>query len=261
MSFTAPTRAAAHAPTDYEADLSRWTLRNLSVVLPCADEELNVADAIRAATRAAAEHAAEFEIVVVDDGSTDATAAVVDRMRDENPHVRLVVHTSNRGYGAAVRTGLAAARMDWVLLTDADLQFDLHSLEDFVPHAGSSDLVVGWRVMRQDPLGQRVAGAVWNWLMRRIFGLPVRDVDCAFKLVRRDLVASEELTSNGAMINAELVARGLAAGGRLTEVPVRHRPRLAGRHSRAGAGVIVRAFRELIGLHRRLARLPGGAPA
>jgi glycosyltransferase involved in cell wall biosynthesis len=229
-------------------------------VLPCFNEEAGIADAVSAATRAAGSYSAQFEIIVVDDGSTDATAEVADSLRDLNPHMRLVVHSSNRGYGAAVRSGLRAATMPWVLLTDADPQFDLDDLQDFVPHTRSADLVVGWRVMRRDPLGRRIGAAMWNLLVRRLYCLPVRDVDCAFKLVRRDLAASQQLTSDGGMISAELVAKCMAAGGRLAEVPVRHRPRVSGSHSGADDGVVARAFRELFRLHHRLPRLPATRP-
>jgi len=111
-----------------------------------------------------------------------------------------------------VRSGVEAAGMDWVLLTDADLQFDLRELEDFLPSAARADLVVGWRILRQDPVNRRLNAAAWNWLVRRMFHLPVRDVDCAFKLVRRDLLQSCALTSGGAMISTELLVKCLAAG-------------------------------------------------
>jgi glycosyltransferase involved in cell wall biosynthesis len=256
MTSSVPTPSSPAAPFE---DGGRWQLPGLSIVLPCFNEEAGIADAIGAASRAAARYAPHFEIVVVDDGSTDATAKVTDRLRDLNPHVRLVVNSSNRGYGAAVRSGIEAAAMPWILLTDATLQFDLDKLEDFVPHTRSADLVVGWRVMRSDPFRRRINAAVWNWLIRRHYCLPVRDVDCAFKLVRRDLAAGQELTSDGAMINAELLARCLAAGGRLIEVPIRHRPRVSGGPSGADVGVLARAFRELFRLHRKLPRLSGNA--
>jgi glycosyltransferase involved in cell wall biosynthesis len=233
-------------------------LPGLSVIIPCFDEEPNVADAVRASLRAAAEFAADYEVVVVDDGSTDGTARVARQFLEADRHVRLIVRAGNGGYGEAVRTGLRAARMPWVLLTDADERFDVEHLEDFVPHARSSDVVVGWRVMRQDPLGRRVRAALWNRLLRRLFKLPVHDVDCAFKLIRRDLLERLELVSSGSMINAELLVRSLAAGGRVAEVPVRDRPLVAGERI-AGPTSLLRAFRELIQLHgklRRVARTP-----
>jgi glycosyltransferase involved in cell wall biosynthesis len=166
--------------------------------------------------------------------------------------VRVVVHTRNRGYGDAVRTGITAARMPWVFLTDADLQFDLSELEDLLPLAVRADLVVGWRILRRDPLNRRLNAAAWNWLVRRMFRLPVRDVDCAFKLVRRELLEQFTLEATGAMISTELVVKCLAAGGRLEELGVHHRPRVAGEQSGANPRVVARAFFELARLRRSL---------
>jgi glycosyltransferase involved in cell wall biosynthesis len=234
-------------------------LPGLSIVLPCHDEAANVADAIRAAEAAAGRTSAEHEILVVDDGSTDATADIAAQFVDGSHRVRLLVHPHNRGYGAALRTGLEAAGMPWVLLTDADLQFDLQDLEDFVMLAGSADVVAGRRVLRQDPLVRRINGAAWNWLMRSLFDLPVRDVDCAFKLLRRDLLDGIELHATGALISAELLVACRAQGARIVEQGVRHRPRPAGEQSGARPTVVARAFVELAHRYaalRRLSRIP-----
>jgi glycosyltransferase involved in cell wall biosynthesis len=227
-------------------------LTGLTVVLPCFNEAANVADAIRYATAAAERCATDHEIVVVDDGSSDATAEIAARLAERDRRVRVVVHTRNRGYGDAVRSGIAAARMPWVLLTDGDLQFDLSELEDFLPVAARADIVVGWRILRRDPLNRRLNASAWNWLVRRMFRLPVRDVDCAFKLIRRDLLDRFALEATGAMISTELVVKCLAAGGRLQELGVHHRPRVAGEQSGASPRVVARAFYELALLRRRL---------
>jgi glycosyltransferase involved in cell wall biosynthesis len=230
-------------------------LAGVSIVLPCYNEAPNVADAVRAATGAAEAHAADFEVIVVDDGSTDGTAQIAARLADADRRIRLVVHPNNRGYGGAVRSGVRAARMPWVLLTDADLQFDLRELEHFVPLAGDADLIAGWRVARQDPRHRRLNAAAWNWLMHQRFKLPVRDVDCAFKLVRRDLLEKLPLTSSGAMISTELVVRAVAAGATVREVGVHHLPRVAGEQSGASPRVVIKAFRELTRVHGELRRL------
>jgi len=227
-------------------------LAGVTIVLPCFNEEANIADAIRYATAAAERCATGHEIVVVDDGSSDETASVAARLAERDRRVRVVVHTRNRGYGDAVRSGIAAARMPWILLTDSDLQFDLSELEDFLPAARDADIVVGWRILRRDPLNRRLNAAAWNWLVRRMFRLPVKDVDCAFKLVRRELPQSFALESTGAMISTELVVKCLARGARLEELGVHHRPRVAGDQSGADLRVIARAFFELARLRRSL---------
>jgi glycosyltransferase involved in cell wall biosynthesis len=235
--------------------LAPVALGSLSVVLPCLNEEANVADAIRNAASAAAMTGGDYEIIVVDDGSSDDTAAIVARFVEADSRVRLVVHAHNRGYGDAVRSGIAAARMEWILLTDADLQFDLRELEDFVPLTRSADVVWGWRILRQDTPARRAAAAAWNRLVSRLFGLGVRDVDCAFKLIRRDVLERVELRSGGAMISTELAVRCRAAGARFAEVGVHHRPRVAGEESGGDPRVIARAFLELAAMHGTLRRL------
>lgn len=227
-------------------------LPGLSVVLPCFNEAPNVAEAIRQARWAAVWNADYHQIVVVDDGSRDGTAEIAAEVARDVPHVRVVRHERNEGYGAALASGLRAARMPWVLLTDADLQFDLDQLERFVPLTADADLVLGWRIDRQDPLHRRVNAAAWNRLVRRAFDVRVRDVDCAFKLIRRELVEDMPLTSSGAMISTELVVRAQAHGARMRELGVEHRPRVAGEQSGASPRVVLRAFRELGQLRHEL---------
>ena len=228
------------------------------MVLPCFNEAANIEGAVRGAAAAATTTSADYEVIVVDDGSTDGSDLIVAALVDQDPRVRLLVHGENRGYGVAVRSGIAAARMPWILLTDADLQFDLDELATFVPHAASADLVIGWRIRRSDPLNRRLNAAAWNWLVRRLFNLRVRDVDCAFKLMRASVVQSIPLVSRGAMISTELLVRSLAAGATLRELGVHHRPRVAGAASGASIRVVALAFRELADLRRVL---PRRAPA
>jgi len=235
-----------------DTDASPRHLPGLSIVLPCFNEEANVEQAVRQAARAARRFSDRHEIIVVDDGSGDGTALVAGRLVAARPDVRLVKHPENRGYGAALRSGIRAARMPWVLLTDADLQFDLREVAEFLPLATSSDLIVGYRIARKDPLGRRLNAAAWNWLMRHLFSLPVHDVDCAFKLVRRDLLQRIELVSDGAMISTELIAKSMQSGARLTELGVHHRPRTAGEQSGANPRVVARAFLELFKLRHAL---------
>ncbi len=258
---TCPDGGIPAGATPADARFLHAPLAGLSVVLPCFNEEANIADAIRSAARAAAATSEDYEIIVVDDGSTDGTLPLASELARGDRRLRVLVHPRNRGYGAALRSGIGAARMPWVLLTDADLQFDLRELEDFLPLARDADLVVGWRILRRDPLGRRMAAAGWNWLVHRLFDVSVRDVDCAFKLVRRDLLDRIPLSSDGAMISTELVVRSLAAGGRLREIGVHHWPRVAGRQSGTSPRVVLRAFRELAGLHGVLRRLSAATPA
>src|SRR4051794_17779214 len=172
-------------------------LPGLSVVLPCFNEVDNVREAIKQTQMAARRVAPLHEIVVVDDGSTDGTGYAVKLIARREPGVRLLTHPENLGYGAALRTGIAAAGLPWTLLTDADLQFDLREVDHLAQHCRTHELIVGRRVQRRDPIHRRVNAAAWNWLVNAIFDLPVHDVDCAFKLGRTDMLQSLELQSRG----------------------------------------------------------------
>jgi glycosyltransferase involved in cell wall biosynthesis len=230
-------------------------LEGVSIVLPCHNEEPNLVAAVRMASEAGRRHARAHEVVVVDDGSRDRTRALATALAAMDPSVRVVVHPANRGYGAALRSGIAASSQPWVLLTDADLQLDLAELASFVPLAGDHDVIVGYRIDRSDPYGRLVAAAAWNKLVNRVFRLPVRDVDCAFKLIRRDLLNDLELKSEGATISTELLVGLLARDARLAELGVHHRPREAGEQSGTNPRVVARALRELLALRRRLGPL------
>jgi glycosyltransferase involved in cell wall biosynthesis len=234
---------------------SHYRLPGVSIVLPCYDEEENVIEAVDSALLAARRAAFEYEVIVVDDGSRDRTRAIALDRAAEEPAVRVLVHDDNLGYGSALRSGIAAAEQPWILLTDADLQFDLSQLEDFLPFAQDHDLLVGRRMPRMDPLGRRLAAIAWNWLVGAMFHVPLHDVDCAFKLVRGDLVKDLPLTSSGAMISTELVIRCLAQDARLQEIGVRHRGRQAGRQSGTSPRVVGRALHELVSARRELGSL------
>jgi len=227
-------------------------LAGVSIVLPCHDEEANVVAAVHAASHAGHANALAHEVIVVDDGSGDATRSIALALAAADPAVRVVVHPVNRGYGSALRSGIAAARQPWVLLTDADLQFDLDELAEFLPLAADHDIVVGYRIERRDPRRRVLAARAWNRLVDAVFRIPVRDVDCAFKLIRRELLEDLQLEASGAMISTELIVRCVARGGRLAELGVHHHPRTAGRQSGNAPRVVARAFRELFVLRRRL---------
>lgn len=231
------------------------SLASLSIVLPCFNEAENVRGTVRNAAAAAEMTRDGYEILVVDDGSTDGTADIAAGLAATDPHVRVIVHERNRGYGDALRSGIDAARMDWVLLMDADRQFDVHDLAHFLPGARSHDALWGRRVVRQDRRSRRAAAAAWNHLVRTLFRLPVRDIDCGFKLIRRELLQGFELRSSGALISTELAVRCRAAGARIDEIDVPHHPRMAGRETGGNPRVVLRAFRELAAMHGTLRHL------
>ncbi len=230
---------------------------SVSIVLPAYDEEPNIEEAVTQATRTADRLFGDHEVIVVDDGSADRTAAIVREVGTRDPRVRLVSHASNRGYGEALRSGFLAAELDFVFFTDADLQFDMEELERFLPYAGMVDVVAGYRINRQDTLVRRVNAYGWNILVRILFYVPVRDIDCAFKLFDRRVIDAIDIESVGAMVNTELMVKLGRKGASVVEIGVHHRPRRAGRARGASPRVIATAFREVLRMRRRLMSLDG----
>lgn len=233
----------------------------LSLVFPVFDEEQSLGPLLDAALALAPRLASDFEIVVVDDGSRDASAQVVAAYTRRHPNVRLLRHAANRGYGAALHAGLRDALGELVFFSDADLQFDLDELAMLLHHARDFDIVAGYREPRRDPLGRRLLAAGWGLLVRRLFDLQVRDIDCAFKVFRRHVLEAIPIASLGAFVNTEMLVRARQAGFRIHQVPVTHRRRRFGRQSGARPRVVLRALLELLSLYRELRPTPPDAAA
>jgi len=221
----------------------------VSFVLPAFNEEPNIVHAIETVTSVAGSYCAQHEVIVVDDGSTDATAELVQEHALQDDRIRLVRHGANRGYGEALRTGFETAALDYVFFTDADNQFDMNEIPLLFARADNVDVVAGYRKHRQDPPMRRINAWGWNRLVRMLFYVPVRDIDCAFKLFRRAALAAIDIESRGAMINTEIMVKLARDGCRVVEVGVTHLPRTAGESSGANLRVIARAFREVIQMY------------
>ena len=232
---------------------------NVSFVMPAFNEEDNIAAAIAHVCTAAAGLCDDYEVIVVDDGSLDQTLERARLAASANSRVRVISHERNRGYGAALRTGFDAATLDLVFFTDADNQFDVAELELLLPWINKASAVVGYRIHRRDPIGRRLAAGTWNLLVRLLLYVPARDIDCAFKLFHREVLADMTLESTGAMVHTELLVKIARSGGSVVEVGVTHRPRLAGDAGGAHPRVILRALFELARTYRRLHSLDVGA--
>jgi glycosyltransferase involved in cell wall biosynthesis len=230
-------------------------LRSLSVFYPSRNEAATLRALVGRTLEAMEPHADALEVIVVDDGSTDSTPDVVAGLAAGDSRVRTVRHQRSGGYGAALRSGFAAARHEWVFFTDGDAQFDVGEFPLLLAELDrGADLVIGWRSDRQDPWLRRLNGHAWNWLVRRLFSIHIRDVNCAFKLMPARALQSMTLTTRGAVISTELLVLAHRRGLRIAEVAVSHRPRTAGRSSGDDATVIVRAFWELFTLRWRFRR-------
>lgn len=229
-------------------------VRELSVFFPAFDEAPNIERTVTKALEVLGRLPLdEFEIVVVDDGSRDGTAEIADRLAARERSVRVIHHDGNRGYGAALRTGFSATRLPWVFFSDGDGQFDLSEISGFLQAAETAEVVVGYRIERADHLGRKVNTFLWGLLVKLAFRIPVRDIDCAFKLVSRDVLERiGPLTTSGAMISTEMLAQIRHRQIPIVEIGVHHYPRLAGIPSGANLRVIVRALRELVVLRAHM---------
>jgi glycosyltransferase involved in cell wall biosynthesis len=232
-------------------------VRSLSFVLPAYNEAPNIGPSIARCLAVgdrllATGQISEFEIICVDDGSNDGTRSVADGFASRDPRVRTLHHPRNRGYGAALKTGRLAARLDRVFFTDADLQFDVDEVEHLLQYVDRYGIVAGYRAPRRDPVLRRLNGVAWSRLVDLLFDTGVRDVDCAFKVFDRRIFDRIDIRSLGAFVNTEILVRARAAGATVLEVPVSHFPRTTGRSSGAHPRVIGRALAELTSLYGEL---------
>jgi len=230
-------------------------MTSLTVSMPAYNEAENIRAMIDSVRERVSPLVDDLEVIVVNDGSSDETGDIVAEIAAKDPRVRLVEHSTNLGYGAAVRDAVWAASKDLIVLTDSDLQFDLGELAHFIPKLDGADMVAGYRYERSDPWHRRLFGHGWSWLVNLLFGYTARDIDCAFKLFRRQIIEAFEVESGGAMFSAEFLVRTKQAGFTIVEEPVSHYPRPAGSQTGARLDVILRAFRELIRLRLRMWRL------
>ena len=217
---------------------------SISAVLPAFNEEAVIAETVRRTADAFVRLGiTDFEVIVVDDGSDDATAARAAAVADHATSVRVVSHPRNRGYGAALRTGFDAATCDAVFHMDSDGQFDPAEISRLLALYGPDRVVSGYRIRRSDTFLRRLYHRAFFGLVRIAFGPTVRDVNCAFKLFPRRV--GQGLHADGALVCTEMLVRARRSGYRLMNVGVHHYPRTTGRATGADIRVVARAFREL----------------
>ena len=228
--------------------------RKLSLVLPAHNEAENIEIVVARALEVLPRVVRDFEILVVNDGSHDGTGPIINRLAADHRQVHAVHHEVNRGYGAALTSGFRAASGDAIMFMDADRQFDISDINALLPYVPYYDIVAGYRIERQDPLYRRLYGKLFGIAVWILFGLHLRDIDCAFKIYRADLLKTIELTSPGALINTEMLAYARRRGAKIAQVGVNHYPRYAGESSGGSPRVVFRAMGETIKLWLRLRR-------
>ncbi len=225
---------------------------SITVFFPCYNEQENMARVVEGALDVLENLHADYEIIVVDDGSTDDTGQIADAMVAGNGRIRAIHHPRNLGYGAALQSGFKAATKDLVFYTDGDGQFDIREMPVLLPLMTDHDVVSCYRINRQDNVLRRMAGRLWTKITCMIFSLNIRDIDCAFKLYQRAIFDHIKMESTGALIDTEILARIARQGYRITQKGVHHYPRTAGQPTGANPRVILRAFKELLKLRRRI---------
>lgn len=229
------------------------SIPELSSVMPAYNEQEVLPVALEEAVGALEDLCEAWELVVVDDGSTDGTAEILEQWAVREPRIRILTQDKNSGYSRALIRGFSECRYEAIFYTDADAQFDLHDIADLYPQLAEFDMVTGYRIGRQDRWIRFVTSGVYNRLQGWMLGLKVKDVNCAFKLFRRPFFDQVKLSSDGFLIDAELYARARKAGLSWTQVGVRHRPRELG-NTTVKVSTIVETWRELRALKRRVIR-------
>lgn len=230
------------------------SVKSLSVVVLCYNEEATVASVVEQVSGIMQSLGMDYEIIMVNDGSRDRSGEIGRELQTRIPHFKLIEHFPNRGYGGALKAGYAAATCDWIAYVPGDNQFDFREISLLLSRAREADIVSGYRAKRQDPFVRRLNALGWNTVVRLLYGYLCRDIDCGFKLFRRELLEHVHIESNGAMVDTEFLAGARARGYKIADVPVTHLPRTAGNPTGANFKVIFRAFRDQVRFRLRLWR-------
>jgi glycosyltransferase involved in cell wall biosynthesis len=233
------------------------TRPSVSLVIPMYNEELNIEPAIAASLESLEKYTDDYEIIIVDDASTDASPRIVARMTAENPRIRVLTHPHNRKLGGTLRTGFSAATKDLVFYMDADIPFDPDVLGRAMRamKITGADMIAAYRHDRtMEGFKRGVYTLVYNWLIGALFGWPHRDINFSFKLMKREVLEAIELKSEGSLIDAELVVKAKNRGYSIQQIGTDYYPRLRGESHLASFGVVLKILRELVWLYPEMRR-------
>ncbi len=233
-------------------DLMSNQIQSLSIFFPAHNEIDNIGPLVEKTIEVVSGQVPDFEVMIINDGSTDGTREKADELEQNYPQVRAIHHEKNQGYGGAVKTGLKSCTKEWVFFTDGEAQFDISEISLLIQHTGEYDAVVGYRMNRQDPYHRKVFAFCWGMLIRILFGFGYRDLDCAFKLFRRKYFDNVELKATGAVISVEFFSILKRQKAKVKQIGVHHYPRKSGQQSGGSPKVVLRAFKELFLLYKWL---------
>ena len=192
-------------------------MTSVSFFFPCYNEDSTVAKLIEKTDSFAREYFDDYEILIINDGSSDKTKEIAERYQSQNPRVRLVNHLQNMGYGAALKTGFREAKKDYIFYTDGDMQFDVKELKPHLNKINSDTVLSGYRAQRRDTATRKLSAKIFNLVVLTFFGLNVRDIDCAFKVYPKEIVDKMDLKSEGAMIDAEMLVKSKHLGKKIEQ--------------------------------------------
>lgn len=231
-------------------------VESLSVFFPAYNEEGNLEDTVLKAKKVLLDVAEKWEIIIVNDGSKDKTGEIADSLAKKDKRIRVIHHNPNRGYGAAFKSGLYAAKYPWISFTDSDGQFDFAEIKNFIAtqKETGADAVIGYYKKRQVSKMKILTSKLWEYVVFMLFGLKVTDIDCGFKFISKKIPDSvDKLESErGAFISSEFLIKAKKKGFKIVEIPVTHYPRVKGQGTGRDLRVIIKSFEDLLRLWKKL---------
>jgi glycosyltransferase involved in cell wall biosynthesis len=228
----------------------------LSVFLPTFNEEESIKEVIVKTKKVLQEVADKWEIIIVNDGSTDSTKEIVENLQKDDSKIRLINHNKNRGYGASLESGFYESKYSWIAFIDSDNQFDFAEITKFLEKQKETDadLIIGYYKKRQVSAFKIITSKIWELSIYILFGLRVHDIDCGFKLVSKKVIDKipRLMSERGAFISSELLIKARNSGFKIAEVPVTHYPRVSGAGTGRNFNVIIKSFVDLFKLWKKL---------
>ena len=231
-------------------------IEKLSVFLPSYNESENIKEVTLAVKKVLEEVAGEWELLIIDDGSKDATGEIAKSLSLEEPRIKVITHKINLGYGATLSTGFNSSKYSWIAFIDSDGQFDFAEITEFIKKQKETgaDLVIGYYKKRSASVFKILTSKIWEFTVYALFGLKVRDIDCGFKLISKKVVdtISPLESQRGAFISSELLIKAKKADFKIAQVPVTHYPRTKGAGTGRNLNVIIKSFTDLFKLWKKL---------